>query len=139
VCALAANRQTLTVTEATIAAEIHEALDVHRDLAAKITLDDVVAVDRFADLKNLGVGELIDAAICRDADALADVFRELFADPMDVLERDDDALLGRNVYTCYTGHVRLLRVFILCLLGRKAAGEFCCLSTPKIEGLNRAH
>ena len=37
----------------TIAAEIHQPLDVHRDFAPQVTFDDIVAVDDFADLQYL--------------------------------------------------------------------------------------
>src|SRR6202043_3111095 len=43
--ALAAHRQTAAVTQAAVASEIHQTLDVHRHFAAQIALDHVVAVD----------------------------------------------------------------------------------------------
>src|ERR1700759_4598101 len=46
--ALAANRQALAVTQAAIAAQIHQALDVHRHFAAQVAFDQEVAVDDFA-------------------------------------------------------------------------------------------
>ena len=36
-----------------------------------------------------------------------DFLRELLADPVNILERDDDALVGRDVDACDTGHCRL--------------------------------
>ena len=71
--ALAANRQRAAMTQAAIAAEVHQALDVHRDFAAQIALDEIVAVDGLADLQDFGVGELVDAALGGDADLLADL------------------------------------------------------------------
>ena len=56
--ALAADRQVAAMTQAAIAAEVHQTLDVHRDFAAQIAFDDVVAVDGFADLQDFGVGQL---------------------------------------------------------------------------------
>jgi hypothetical protein len=50
--ALAAHRQTATMTQAAIAAEVHQTLDVDADFTAKIALDQIVAVDDFADLQN---------------------------------------------------------------------------------------
>ena len=49
--ALTANRQATAMTQAAIAAQIHQPLDVHGDLTAQITLDSVVAVDQLADLR----------------------------------------------------------------------------------------
>src|SRR6185295_883706 len=48
--ALAANGQTLAVTQAAVAAKVHQALDVGDHFAAEIALDQVVAVDRLTDL-----------------------------------------------------------------------------------------
>src|ERR1700709_2089669 len=39
--ALAADRQALAVTQAAVAAQIHQALDVHRHFAAQIAFDEV--------------------------------------------------------------------------------------------------
>src|SRR5690348_837268 len=90
---LAAHRQAAAMTQAAIAAEVHQPLDVDAGLAAKIALDDIVAVDHFADLQHLSVAELADATIQRDLHFLHDVPGALFADPMDVLERNEDALV----------------------------------------------
>ena len=70
------------MTQAAIAAEIHQPLDVHRHFAAQIALDQVVAVDRLADLQDFGVGQLGDAALCGDIDLLADLAGVLGADAM---------------------------------------------------------
>src|SRR4029078_5469007 len=48
--ALTAHGRARAVTQPAITAKIHEALDVHRHFATEITLDQIVAVDRFADL-----------------------------------------------------------------------------------------
>ena len=66
--ALAADRQALAMTQAPVAAQVHQTLDVHRHFAAEVALDPVVAVDGFADPQDLGVGQLVDAALGRDAD-----------------------------------------------------------------------
>ena len=63
--ALTADRKATTVTQAAIAAEVHEALDVHRGFATKITFDAIIAVDGFADLKDFGVSQLMDALLSR--------------------------------------------------------------------------
>ena len=78
------------------------------DFAAKIAFDHVVAVDDFADLQHFGVRELFHAALGRHVNLLADFLGDLLADAMDVLQRDHNALVGRNIYACDTGHVSLL-------------------------------
>jgi hypothetical protein len=106
--ALAANGEALAVTQAAVAAQVHQALDIHRNFTTEVTLYDVIAVDGLANLENLSVGELVHPAIGRDADALADFVCELGPDPMDVLKRNQNALLRRDIHTSYTSHVRLL-------------------------------
>src|SRR5882724_1504044 len=102
--ALTAHRQAAAMTQAPIAAEIHQPLDVDAGLAAKIALDDIVAVDHFADLQNFLVAQLIDPAILGDLDLFDDLGRALLADAMDVLKRDQDALVGGDVHAGNTGH-----------------------------------
>src|SRR5687767_3305523 len=62
---LAAHRQPAPVAQSAVATKIHQPLDVHRDLAPEVTLDDVIAVDHFADLKHFRVGQLGYAALRR--------------------------------------------------------------------------
>src|SRR3954451_15105991 len=102
---VATHRQAAAVAQAPIGAEIHEPLDVHRHLAAKVALDDVVAVDGLADLEHLGVSQLADPALGRDADLVGDLLGLSRADAVDVLERDHDALVGRDIDACDAGHV----------------------------------
>src|SRR5438874_4507574 len=102
--ALAAHRQAAAMTQAAIAAEVHQTLDVDTGLAAKIAFDEVVAVDHFADLQDFLVAQLADATISRDLDLLDDLGRVLLADAMNVLERDQDALVGRDIHAGNTGH-----------------------------------
>jgi len=93
------------MTQAAIAAEVHQPLDVHAGLAAKVALDDVVAVDHFADLQDFLIAQLADAAILREFDLLHDLGRDARADAMNVLKRDQHALVGRDVHAGNTGHV----------------------------------
>src|SRR5499427_1279051 len=101
---LAAHRQAATMAQAAIAAEVHQTLDVDADLAAQVALDEIVAVDHFADLQNFLVGELADAAVQRDLHLLHDLASVSLADTMDVLKRDQHALVGRDVDAGDTGH-----------------------------------
>src|SRR5471030_350815 len=59
---LAADRQALAVTQAAIAAQVHQTLDVHGDVTAQIAFDQEIAVDDFADLNDLGFRQIADPA-----------------------------------------------------------------------------
>src|SRR5271157_1477836 len=102
--ALSAHRQLPAVAEAAIGPEIHQALDVDCDFATKIALDEIVAVDGFADLQHFGVRQLGDAALRGDMNLLANLFGLLRPDPVNILKRDDDALVGGYVDACDTSH-----------------------------------
>src|SRR4029453_5708027 len=101
---LATHRQAATMTQAAIAAEVHQTLDVDTGLTAKVAFDEIVTVDHFADLQDFLVAQLADATIQRDLDLLHDLGRVLLADAMNVLERDQDALVGWDIHAGNTGH-----------------------------------
>src|ERR1700736_3863688 len=92
------------MAQAAIAAEVHQTLDVDADFAAKVALDQIVAVDHFADLQDFLIAQLADATIHRDLHLLDDLGSILLADTMDVLERDQNALVGRDIHAGNTGH-----------------------------------
>src|SRR4051794_2261517 len=48
-----ADRKAAAMAKTAIGAEVHQPLDVHRDFAAQVALDHVVAVDGLADLEHL--------------------------------------------------------------------------------------
>src|SRR6185436_4176030 len=102
--ALTAHRKPAPVTQAPIAAEIHQPLDVKLDFTPQIALDHVVAVDHLADMQHFLVGELRHAPLRRKAQLFHDLAGLLLADPMDILQRDNDALVGRKVDTRDTSH-----------------------------------
>src|SRR6185295_10811084 len=55
---LPAHWEAAAVAQATVAAKVHEPLDVHRHFAPQIALDDIVAVDHFAQLQHFLIGKL---------------------------------------------------------------------------------
>lgn len=85
------------MTQATIAAQIHQPLDVHGRLAAKVAFDDILAVDRLTNLDDFRFGELIDPAAVLDAEAVANFLRVLRPDAVNVTQRDMHALRSRDV------------------------------------------
>src|SRR3546814_8547230 len=75
-----------------------------------------VGVDCLADLQHFGVGQVLNAAAVVDAQLVGDVDGGLAADAVEVGERDDHALVGRDVDTCNTCHGNLY----YCATGRLA-------------------
>src|SRR6478752_6526051 len=101
---LATHRQAAAMTQAAIAAEIHQTLDVHAGLATQVAFDHVIAVDHFTNLQHFLIAQLRDTAINGNLHLVQDLGRVLLADAMDVLERDQNALVGRDIHTGNTGH-----------------------------------
>jgi hypothetical protein len=77
------------------------------EVTAQIAFDLIVAVDGLADCQNFGIGQLIDAAIGRDADLFDDLGGKPLANAVNILKRDDHALVGRDIDAGYTGHFLL--------------------------------
>src|SRR5574343_1047195 len=101
--ALAAHRQTATMAEAAVAAQVHQTLDVHRGLATQVTLDRELA-HFFPDLLQVAVGQVLDLLVEGDANRRADLLRGRAADAEDVGQADLRVLLRRNVDTSNTCH-----------------------------------
>ena len=61
--ALAADRQALAVPDTAVTTNLGEALDVHRHVAAEITLHSVAVANDFAELGLVGLGQILDAGV----------------------------------------------------------------------------
>src|SRR5262245_9647415 len=104
--ALAAHRQSAAMPQAAVAAEIHQPLDVELHLTSQVPLDQVIAIDHLADVEHLLVGQLRHPAGLRDPDFLHDFLGLSRSDPMDILQCDDHAFVGRNIDTSDAGQSR---------------------------------
>src|SRR3982751_2500230 len=102
--ALTTHRQSAAMTQAAVAAKIHQTLDVHAGLATQVAFHHVVAVDHFTDLQHFLIAELRHTAIQGNLDLVQDVGRVPLADAMDVLKRNQNAFVGRNIHAGNTGH-----------------------------------
>src|SRR5882762_3362871 len=107
---LPAYRQSLAVPHAAVAAQVHQPLDRHRDLAAQVAFDRE-APDVFADLLQLAVGEILDLARALHAGGGADRLRAGAADAKDRRQRDLGVLMVRDVDACYACHGRNLKLY----------------------------
>src|SRR5262245_2277593 len=92
------------MAEPAVATEIHQPLDIHRDLTPEIALDHIVAVDDFADLEHFRISQLGHPALARESDLLHDLAGLRGPDAMDVLQCDHDAFVSGYVDACDAGH-----------------------------------
>src|SRR5436190_7065188 len=103
--ALPADGQIAPVTETAVAPDLLEALDVERDLAAKVTLHREAAIDDLADLRDLRLGQVAHARRAIDACLLEHLARGGRADAEDVAKRHVDALLARDIDASDSSHL----------------------------------
>src|SRR5688500_19294808 len=88
---LAAHGQALAMAQPAIAADLHQALDVERDLLAEVTLDPPLLLEHTADLPDVVFRQVLHADVVADARRREDVDRALSADPVDVCKAYLDA------------------------------------------------
>ena len=103
-CALTANGQALAVTQATVAADFHKALNVLRNLAMQVALNLEVALDVVAELHELFLGEVVRARVGVDARLGQDLLGRGQANAVNVGQADFNALAARKVDTNKTCH-----------------------------------
>ncbi len=97
---LAANGKTDTVANATVAADIHETLDVKLDFRAEVTFNLVVCADDFANFGCLSVSPILDFELGVNAGLLEDSLGRATSDAEDVGEGNLALLvLGRSTPT----------------------------------------
>jgi hypothetical protein len=126
--ALAVDREPLAVPKPAVAAEVHQALDVHLNFAAKVAFDlDLVALEHVADRFDLGVGELFDLLGRIDAGLLANDLGVRFADSVDVRKRERDVLSAGKVDSCDACHLGAPSLVAACGGGfRRSRGQHPC-------------
>src|SRR5712691_12137558 len=100
---LAANRQSLAMTGAAIAAQVHQPLDIHRHLAAQVALDGE-SCHLLAQALHVGLRQVFDFRILIDLGCTVDRLRARATDAKDRLQRDLGMLVIRNVDSRYAGH-----------------------------------
>src|SRR5436853_3965469 len=110
--ALAAHRQSASMTDPAVAAQVHQPFDVHRHLAAQVALDREPG-DLRADCVDLRLGEILHLGGGVDARGRAGGARARSAHAVDVREPDPHVLVHRDVDTSYACHVCLTSTLTL--------------------------
>src|SRR6058998_3373657 len=106
------DRQVPPVAEPAVAAEIDQALDARRDVAAEVALDLVAGVDRAPKTRRLLVGQVVGLAPGIDLRLGAQLERRAPADPVDVREGDLHALAARQIHSGETCHALPLPLLV---------------------------
>jgi hypothetical protein len=110
--ALATDRKTLTVAQATVAGKVHKTLDVHRCGAAKVALYGVARINGFADLQNFGIRKILHTAAMINSQFIRNLERFCATDTVNIGKRNDHALIrwyvnpgntSQFTYSCSTG------------------------------------
>jgi hypothetical protein len=116
------------VTESAIASNIHQTLDVHRDLTPKIAFDAHLFVNYFSKPIDLVVGQIAHSSVWTDPCPLEKLLTSVQADPVDVRQRRFNALLSWQVYSGDSCHNHYL-------ISRLAQGSVLPLSLlmPRIR------
>src|SRR5438067_1151946 len=102
--ALPAHRQPLAVTDPAVGADVHQALDVHRDLPAVVALHLELALDELADARRLVLGPGLHALGRIDVGLGHDAAGRGPPDPVDVRHRHFTALLSRKIDPRHSRH-----------------------------------
>ena len=87
-----------------IAGEVHQALDVHRGFAPQVTLDGVVGIDRFTNLEDFSIAEILHATAVVDPQLVHDLLGAGCTDSVNIGQRDDHALVGGDIYPGNASH-----------------------------------
>jgi hypothetical protein len=103
--ALTANGEIAPMTEAPVAAQIHEALYVHRDIPAKIALDRHVGINILADGKDFGICQVVHAPSLCDPDSVADLSRDMRTYSVNVGKGNWHPLCSWDVHSGDSSHV----------------------------------
>src|SRR5689334_2013164 len=91
------DRKAPSMAKPAVTGEVHQPLDVHRGLAAKVALDREILVDRLADVEHLLVGEVLHPLLGSNPELLGDFLGRGAADSVDIGQRDFNALVGGDV------------------------------------------
>nr|GFB99442.1 hypothetical protein [Tanacetum cinerariifolium] len=102
--ALTTNGETFAVTEATVAANVHQTLDVELNFRAQYAFGLVLSGDDSADFASLRFGPVLHLFVDIDASFGEDFNRVAPANAENVSQGDFAALVVRDVYPCDTSH-----------------------------------
>ena len=95
------------MTDTTVATEVHQTFDIHRNFASQITLDDEIC-DRRPELGDFRLCQIFNRRFRSNTGRAANLLRARIADTVNRSQRNNDVLIQRYVYACYTCHLSVL-------------------------------
>jgi hypothetical protein len=96
-----------------VGADVHQPLDVHRDLGAQRALDAILLLDDAAEAADVHVGQVADPLLAAHAGLVEDIDRVLAADAIDVRQPNLDLLVARKIDAGNTSHMLALTLLVL--------------------------
>jgi hypothetical protein len=118
------------VTKPAVAAKVHQALDIDRNLAAKIAFDHIVAVDRLAYLQDFRISQFGDTPLGRDFHFFAKFLGLSRSNAVNILKRDDDTLVGWYINASDTSQ----NLFSISAARHEACGGIALIPRPVEAG-----
>jgi hypothetical protein len=100
VSSLPPHRQAPAVSQAPIASDVHQPLDIEGDLLAQFTFDLEILVNGVADAADLVFREVLDPRVTADVGQVENLSRSGTTDPEDVTQGDLHPLFPRQVNAC---------------------------------------
>src|SRR6185369_2667459 len=102
--ALSPNGKSSAMTQSTVAADVHQAFDVHLNLLAQISFDAALLIDDCANAVYFLFRQLANAFIDTDPGLSQDFIRAGAPDAVNVCETDLSSFVSREVHPCDTCH-----------------------------------
>ena len=97
--ALSATRQAATMSQASVATDVHEALDIGNDFTTQITLDLVIGLELFAQRVDVVGSEVITVLGPINARRIKDFESCSPADPVNICQCNIEPFISRQIYT----------------------------------------
>jgi hypothetical protein len=132
------HRQISAMAHAPVAANLNQPLDVHIDFAAQVTFDLMFAVDHFTQAVDFLFSQVTHPRIGVNVRSIEDLAARSETDPIDVRQRNLNALVAWNVNAGDSSHLFLQLPLLLFMLGvfatdnhynTIAANDFAVLTT----------
>lgn len=91
------HRQAAPVTNAAIAAQVHQSFDIHRRLASQITFDDKIGYSS-TQIRHFRLRQILDLGLGSNFRRIANLLGARIADPVNRSQGNHDVFAYRYVY-----------------------------------------